>query len=303
MTDGSGVSVVITTIGNTTFLMKSLESVVKQTYDNIQIIVVLDGENAECSTFLNKWKADNEVELCFVKNETRLGGNESRNIGIQNAIYPWVALLDDDDEWLPDKIEKQMIAIENSKNAANSICFTSVQTTDRFQRKVTRPRTSYSGQEIGGYLFGTKLGRAYGFIQTSTILASRELFLKNPFTSGLPKHQDWDWVIRAVKLFNSEIIHVNLPLTVYNMNPAQSVGKVNRWRDSEKWLKSVETLISKQSRESFLLNVVIGGIAKDSNIKSEDKRELIKERIQTISLRSRFTVLYLRIKLLTLTIK
>ncbi|MCO5533807.1 hypothetical protein NG885_19385, partial [Enterococcus faecium] len=95
----------------------------------------------------------------------------------------------------------------------------------------------------------------------------------------------------------------NLPLTVYNMNPAQSVGKVNRWRDSEKWLKSVETLISKQSRESFLLNVVIGGIAKDSNIKSEDKRELIKERIQTISLRSRFTVLYLRIKLLTLTIK
>ncbi|MCO7396397.1 hypothetical protein NI447_04335 [Enterococcus lactis] len=87
------------------------------------------------------------------------------------------------------------------------------------------------------------------------------------------------------------------------MNPAQSVGKVNRWRDSEKWLKSVETLISKQSRESFLLNVVIGGIAKDSNIKSEDKRELIKERIQTISLRSRFTVLYLRIKLLTLTIK
>lgn len=303
MVDNFGVSVVITTIGNTTFLMRSLGSVLKQTYTKIQVIVVLDGENEECRNFLNKWNVQNKTDFCFVENRERLGGNESRNIGIQKAIYPWIALLDDDDEWLPNKIETQMEYIKNSRNSTNSICFTSAHTTNSFHRKIVLPRETYSNQEIGDYLFGAKMGRAYGFIQTSTILASKSLFLKNPFTNGLPKHQDWDWVIRAVKLFNSEIIHVNLPLTVYSVTPTPSVGKVNRWRDSEKWLKTVETLISQRSRESFILNVIIRGIAKDSNIQAEEKRKLIKERKQTISARSRFTILYLRIKLLTLTMK
>lgn len=102
------ISIVIPTYKRSDTLRRAIESALSQTYKNIEIIVVDD--NAEYPDIReNNKKLIKDFPNCvrLIENEINLGGGLSRNEGIKNAKGKYICFLDDDDEYLPEKVEEQ----------------------------------------------------------------------------------------------------------------------------------------------------------------------------------------------------
>jgi len=115
------VSVIIPTYNRFKYLLNSINSVKSQSYKNIEIIVVNDNSTQEdYYTFdFKKRFGDNFYIVHLPKNSRSIfgrcaGGGNSRNIGMMLANGKFIAFLDDDDIFLPSKIEKQIIAMKKS---------------------------------------------------------------------------------------------------------------------------------------------------------------------------------------------
>ncbi len=105
------VSVVIPTYRRTIeYISKAVESVLNQTYPNVEIIVVDDSTDAYEARELTKdyFLKLNNPAVIYLQNEKNLGGSLSRNRGIDAATGEYITFLDDDDEYLPEKVEKQL---------------------------------------------------------------------------------------------------------------------------------------------------------------------------------------------------
>lgn len=99
------VSVVVTSFNRPGLLKRAVGSVLAQTYPNTEIIIVDDASQMDVQKILSDFST---FRLKIMVNSTNLGLAVSRNRGWQSARGVYVAFLDDDDEWLPEKIEKQV---------------------------------------------------------------------------------------------------------------------------------------------------------------------------------------------------
>ena len=107
------VSAIITTHNRQDLLLRAVKSVLDQTYHNIELIVVDDASDEKADELLKEFN----LQYIYIPKEDSKGGNHARNIGILSAKGEYIALLDDDDYWLPTKIEKQVALIEEKKCA------------------------------------------------------------------------------------------------------------------------------------------------------------------------------------------
>lgn len=100
---------------------RAVTSIVNQTYNNIELLIIDDNNDSSCSEqVLNVIKDSNDNRIHYHKNTTNMGSAKSRNKGIELAIGRYITFLDDDDEYLPEKVEKQVYAMVTS-NADYSI--------------------------------------------------------------------------------------------------------------------------------------------------------------------------------------
>ena len=101
------VSVVIPTLRRPKLLVRALASVFSQTYKELEVIVVIDGPDEETADVL---RTLNDPRLRVIVNSRSLtaAGVSRGCVGIDHAKGEWIAFLDDDDEWLPGKIQKQI---------------------------------------------------------------------------------------------------------------------------------------------------------------------------------------------------
>ena len=114
------VSVIIPTYNRPTYLKQTLDSVVNQTYNNIEIIVVDDGSpNEDTLRVCKKYKT-----VTYLKIENSGGPAKPRNVGIKEAKGKYIAFLDDDDLWIATKIEQQVRILEehNDFGLAHGYC-------------------------------------------------------------------------------------------------------------------------------------------------------------------------------------
>lgn len=109
------VSAVITTCNRIEYLKKAINSVYNQTYSNIEIIVVDDGSTDGTKEYCEK---EEKIKYIYIPKSEHKNGNYARNLGIKNSSGEFVAFLDDDDEWMPTKIEKQIKEILKSDRTA-----------------------------------------------------------------------------------------------------------------------------------------------------------------------------------------
>ncbi len=127
------ISVIIPTYKRNDSLNRAIKSVINQTYKNIEIIVVDD--NANFHEFRKKTReiVSQYDNVKLIENEKNLGGGLSRNVGIDNSKGNFVAFLDDDDEFLPEKIEKQYSLLKklNDEKVAIVYCYANMIRTDR----------------------------------------------------------------------------------------------------------------------------------------------------------------------------
>ncbi|MCR4257300.1 glycosyltransferase [Streptococcus uberis] len=285
------ISVIITSLGNKKFLQRSINSVRSQTLVPWEIIVVIDGSNAEVVDWLENLNVSN---LIVFETVSKRGGAGARNFGVSKSTGDWIAFLDDDDEWFPQKIEKQLSSIINL--GKNNFCFTKTLVING-GKKYYLPRKKWENSlKIDEYLFKPKFGRTAGFIQTSSFFGPRNLFIEIPFTERLPKHQDWDWVLKARILGKINFIYLAEPLVIYHQDSVNSVGKVNNWKASFNWIKSWEDYIEKSSLNNFLISVPMSNVCFDPSLPLSTKRKIIKELKQfKFTLNSKYILILLKL--------
>ncbi len=104
----------------------AVESVLNQTYKNLELIIVNDCSKDNTESIVQSYTTkDNRIKL--ISNEKNLGVSLTRLEALKNCSGEWIAILDSDDAWMPDKLEKQ-IELQQSKNA--SLIFTGVKYID-----------------------------------------------------------------------------------------------------------------------------------------------------------------------------
>ena len=251
------VSVVIPTRNRPKLVCRAVRSVLNQTYKSLEIIVVIDGPDPAT---LQALETLGEPRVRVVSLPSTLGGSTSRNIGAGEANGKWVALLDDDDEWLPTKLETQILLSQRSSYKYPIMS----------SRLLARsPLADYVWPDcepftpIADYLMQrTGFFQGEGLLQTSTLVIPTQLLKECPFTVGLKKHQDWDWLIRALAVPGAGIEFSPEALVLWYIEEKRSsISNGNDWRFSVEWLNSVRDYCSKSSYASFLLTVVSASAA------------------------------------------
>lgn len=127
------VSVIIPTYKRKETLKIALESIMKQTYKNLEIIVVDDNGTdsvyrKSVEIIMEEYKGNSQIK--YIKNEKNMGGAAARNVGIEAAKGEYLAFLDDDDTYYPEKIEKQVAMFEKSQDEQLALIYCYVEQLD-----------------------------------------------------------------------------------------------------------------------------------------------------------------------------
>jgi glycosyltransferase involved in cell wall biosynthesis len=258
----SSISVVIPTRGRPALLRRALASVAAQTAPPWETIVVVDGPDPESLALLESLGMPN---LRWQVNAESVGASEARNQGVRAAGGEWIALLDDDDEWLPTKLERQLATLGASA-AAIPIGTSQLITRTPSGDYVGPPEPPRAGEHLSEYLF-TRSGAfaGGGRIQTSTLLVRRQLLLDLPFDAALPRYQDTDWVLRAVAA-GGEVVMTMEPLSIWYLEEARgTIGASFRtdWRFAVSWIRERRNLVTPRAYASYML-IRVAGIAAEA---------------------------------------
>ena len=113
------ISIIIPAHNAVAYIHEALDSVLNQTYPDIEIIVVNDGSTDETESVVQEYVArfPNKVRLYSQKNK---GQASARNVGIRNSYGAYIAFLDADDTWMSEKLEQQMRIL---KMSGADICY------------------------------------------------------------------------------------------------------------------------------------------------------------------------------------
>jgi glycosyltransferase involved in cell wall biosynthesis len=244
------VSAVIPTRCRPQLLGVAIHSALRQTWHSIEVIVVVDGPDPQTVASLGKIT---DPRLRVIVLAESCGGSEARNAGVRVARGDWIAFLDDDDEWLPEKIERQMCAAHAMPDWFPVVSCRLIAQSPTASRVL--PVIPYeTPQAVADFLFcRSGLRDPGGVMQTSTLLAPRDLFLAIPFRSGLPMHQDWDWLVRVASHKGVAISMLRQPLSIWRVEDSRStVGQGKSWQTSLSWIRSVRTLISPHAFSWFV---------------------------------------------------
>jgi GT2 family glycosyltransferase len=248
------VSAVVTTIRRPDLVVRAVRSVLRQTYAPIELIVVVDGPDPQTIQIL---EAMNEERLTVLPLEKNVGLAEARNIGARECHGKWVAYLDDDDEWLPEKIDIQVKAIDalGSNNILVATQYV-VRGSWRKPEPVLPVRAPLSDEDISDYMFRTN-GLAQPIIgpQASGYLVSREALLRIPFKAGLKYYEDWEWLLRGISE-GMQFVLIKQPLYIlytHHHHPRESNSSGQRWRLSLTWIESVRSQITRDAYSSFMV--------------------------------------------------
>src|SRR6516164_6352381 len=141
------VSVVIPTLHRPNLVVRAVNSVLNQTHKEIEVIVVVDGPDEDT---IKAVRSMEDPRLQVVINPRSLTAAGARNVGVDHATGEWIAFLDDDDEWLPCKLERQ-IAFAVGRPPGLVSCLSRIVTSTG---TYIRPRMIYGNSTpIDEYLF------------------------------------------------------------------------------------------------------------------------------------------------------
>jgi glycosyltransferase involved in cell wall biosynthesis len=252
------VSVVIPTFGRPMLVARAIRSAFAQTHRRIEIIVVIDGEDPATVATL---EAIDDPRLRWIVHPERRGAGPARDTGALAATGEWVAFLDDDDEWLPTKLERQIAAAPADGRALLMTLFRVVSP----RGELVKPVRPYSGREpIDEWLFDRHswLRGGEAMLQTSGLMMPAATFDHLRFRDT-KQHEEWELAIRAVKELGYAFIIVAEPLVVYYEPTADtpSLSKTYTWQRSLEWIDGLRGLVTPRGYAGFCLTVATQGLA------------------------------------------
>lgn len=247
--------------------MRAVRSALDQTAGSLEVVAVLDGPDADTVTRLRSLE---DPRLRVVELPARKGPGGARNAGVQSARAPWIAFLDDDDEWLPRKIETQLEVARGSRFARPIVATRLLAREADGEGPVWPRRLPDPGEPLSEYLFARRLpswGEA--LVQTSTLLVPRDLLRELPFAEGLAKHEDLDWLLKAVARpgVGLEFVPDAGPLAIWSVEHGRPrSSRRPDWRESAAWLQTVRPWVTDVAYAAFLLTWVAADASRERSL-------------------------------------
>jgi glycosyltransferase involved in cell wall biosynthesis len=249
------ISVVIPTRNRPELLLRAIDSVRSQSESCTEIVVIVDGPDEATEEALDAIEDTRLIKICLRQS---VGGSEARNTGIRAARGRWIALLDDDDEWLPGKLAEQLRVAESFGDHSLVTCQYIVRQQDGSD--VLRPRRlPYEGEPASEYMFDYLC-----YLQTSTFFAARNLFLQVPFSKTLASFQDIDWFLSAVTLEGVRLHVIPSPLAIYHApDDRKTITSRLNWKDRLQWGRNNRHRMSPRAYSRFVSGSCVARAVQD----------------------------------------
>jgi len=229
------VSVIIPVYNRELLIANTLDSVLNQTYPNLDIIVVNDGSSDKTSEILSAYK-NNFSKIITIINQDNQGQIKARNNGIKKARGEYVAFLDSDDLWLNHKLEKQL-PLFNKENIG--LVFSG------------NYNINSAGDIIGSEPFDKLItSNIYNDLLVENLMAGGSVVIKHKtlvdvglFDESLEAAENWDLWIRICRKYDADFIGV--PLMKYRIHSG------NMSKDSTLMLTATKAILDKHLPESI----------------------------------------------------
>ena len=229
------VSVIIPTYNRAHLIVRAIQSVLNQTYQDFELIIVDDGSTDNTEEVIRKFQ-EQDKRVKYIRHEKNRGGSAARNTGIKNAKGEYIAFQDSDDEWLPEKLKKQMEVFKDAPSelgvVSTGYIFIDELNGDTGKQFIPKKKGWIYEELLAGNCVGT----------TSTILIKRKCFEKaGLFDENLPSCQDWEMWIRIAK--GHQFDFIENPLVRYYIH------KNRITTDLENKIKGIKIVINKYFEE------------------------------------------------------
>lgn len=201
------ISVIIPTYNRAHTIKRSVESILNQTYSDLELIIVDD--NSTDNTY-DIVKSITDDRIKYIKLDENKGPSFARNTGIENSKGEYIAFQDSDDEWVFDKLEIQLKCLKD--NNADFV-FSSFNRYYKDTVMIIPDRDISNGTIFENLMYGN-------FIGTPTMFGKKECFDKEKFDLNLPSLEDWDLVIRISSNYKVHFINKVL-VNVYNSDSGE----------------------------------------------------------------------------------
>ncbi len=185
------ISVIMPTYNRGDVIERSVRSVLSQTYKNLELIIVDDGSTDNTEQLIHGF---GDTRIVYAKQGRNAGAAHARNTGAGLASGEWIAFQDSDDEWVQDKLEKQMDYWRRHPEYAMVYCpFTTYREADT--KGIKTPSEEYTREELEGNILQSIL--IQNKIGTPTMLMKKEsFFCVGGFDESYRCLEDWDFAIR-----------------------------------------------------------------------------------------------------------
>jgi len=275
------VSVIIPTYNRAHLLPKCIQSVINQSYKNLEIIIVddasIDNTEAVVASFPNKY-------IRYIKNAENKGPARARNIGIKNAKGDFIAFNDTDDIWFPYKLEKEMDLYQEGIG----VVYCRMQRNFN-QNKILMPFPSI--KQLHGNIFH-ELAKC-SFVATPTVIIRSDCIRKvGLFDEDLRIGEDWDYFLRLARECNFAFCD---EILVKSSLEDDSITK-KASRNVDVSISSYQKILEKHTldfsnEEKSLLNFEIGTLFALKNEMNKARKYLLKSLRQKFSLKNYFMYL------------
>ncbi len=209
------VSAIIITYNRANFLKKSIESILNQTYHDFEILIVDDCSPDHTREIVEGF---NDKRIKYFIHENNKGEGGSRNTGLQHARGKYIAFLDDDDEWLENKLQRQVSLLETASHEIG-VVYTGL---IRIDGKTDEIIDTNQIQKASGHIL-SNLIQGKNFVTPSTVMIKKECFESvGIFDEKLPTGFDYDMWIRIAKHYQFQ--YLNEPLVKYRIHSSQLSG-------------------------------------------------------------------------------
>ncbi|MGW8266954.1 MAG: glycosyltransferase family 2 protein, partial [Longimicrobiales bacterium] len=210
-------------------------SALNHTYPPHEVIVVDDASEGEEAAKLAGLSSD---RVRILRSETRVGGGAARNLGWKAARSPLVAFLDDDDVWLPRKLERQVPLFRDQGVGFSWTAYSIIEGPSERLRAEVRPRAA---------VFHELLARSE--LSNCTLMVRRALLEEiGGYDDYLPRNQDWDLFLRLTSRFRGVYLD-ELLTTVRHHVPDPEACIRGREMLMRKWAPAISSLTPAQRRE------------------------------------------------------
>lgn len=191
------ISVVLPTFNREKYLPRAINSVLTQTYKNLELIIVDDGSTDNTEAIV---KGYSDTRLRYYKQELNKGGSAARNVGIKLARGELISFQDSDDEWLPEKLEKQVRKFSEVGDHVGVICCGYEFIHDKTNEVVSKSIPVEKGNVHRIMLINNYTGPL-------AVLMKATCFKKvGLFDETLPCCHDWDLWIRVSKYYKFDYV-------------------------------------------------------------------------------------------------